>query len=534
MVLPFRAAMMLPPPGVIINAPKFGAWYPGQEELLRTILSWLDGPQRYLCANVPTGFGKSVVTMVAAALTGTKTVYLTHTKGLQDQLLADFKKPVGLREIRGQNNYVCMDAPPTRVDAGKCHAGIACNLHSECSYYTSLAGAREGRVVNTNYAYWLAQNYYGDGLLEPNDLGEVEGTYPLVIMDEAHLAGSALEHHLTVHLSDSDLRGLGWEDGVREWTWPEWQHHSSFTHQELHIEAEELRKALKLDFSEFDLRRYNRLRGLLFKLLAIKDAKVEWIREWSTHYVSLCPIWPSDYNSRLLIGDKILLMSGTLTRKSVEKLGIPEEECEWVDSPSPFDPQRSPVHHVETIRLTYNTPPENYRVWARRIDQIIERRLDRKGIVFTVSYARAELFHRMSEHGDKLVMHKSDDVQEQVTRFKQMPAPAVLVSPSVTSGWDFPDTECEYIVIAKVPFVTATGELTKARQGQDKEWVSYLAMQTLVQEAGRGTRSASDRCEVFIVDDMFTWFWPKYKRFAPRWFQDRVGRSLDLIPDPIN
>lgn len=526
---------MFPPPAHIINAPKFEAWYPGQEDLLKQVLAWYDGPHRYLAANVPTGFGKSVVTMVAAALTGKKTVYITHTKGLQDQLMHDFSKPMGLREIRGQNNYTCMDAPPSRVDAGKCHAGLACNLRSECGYYSALSAAKTGNLINTNYAYWLAQNYYGDGLLAENELGEVEGTYPLVIMDEAHLAGSALEQHLTVLFSDLDFEVLGWDNGeVREWDWKKWQHHSAFTHEELTFEAEELKQGLKVEFNRLDLRRYHRLRGLMIRLQAVKDAQVEWIREWSTHSVSLCPIWPSTYNSRLLIGDKILLMSGTLTRKSIEKLGIPEEECEWVDSPSPFDPRLSPVHHVETIRLQYTTPPENYRVWARRIDQIIEKRLDRKGIVFTVSYARAELFSRLSEHADKLVLHKSDDVQEQVARFKAAPAPAVLVSPSVTSGWDFPDTECEYIVIAKVPFVTATGALTKARQSQDKEWVHYLAMQTLVQEAGRGTRNISDRCEVLIVDDMWSWFWPKYQHFAPRWFVDRVGRSLDVVPDPIN
>jgi Rad3-related DNA helicase len=524
----------LPPPSQLINAPKFQTWFPGQEELTLKLLSWFEGDKRFLCANVPTGFGKSVVAIVSGWLSGDKVVYITNTKGLQDQLMEDFKEPVGLVQIMGQNNYTCIDSPSNTVDRGKCHAGLTCAWKSECLYYSALDRARQGRIINTNYAYWLAQNCYSDGLLGKNDLGEVEGTYPLVIMDEAHSAGSALEQHLTVTLNNLDLDMLEWEP--RDWDWPQWQLQAAFKHQELSYEIVELRKSLKLEINRPDLRQYlrrfQRLRSLVLRLDSLQRSQVEWIREWSTNSVSLCPIWPSTYNSRLLIGDKILLMSGTLTRKGVEKLGIMEEECEWIDSPSPFDPALSPIHHVETIRLTYNTPPENYKVWARRIDQIIEKRLDRKGILFTVSYARAQLFHRLSAHQDKLVLHDTWNVQDRVAEFKQMKAPAVLVSPTVTSGWDFPDSECEYIIIGKVPFVTATGELTKARQKNDSEWVHSLAMETIVQEAGRGTRSGTDRCEVFIVDDMWKWWYPKFKHFSPQWFQDRIGKSLDLVPEP--
>ena len=315
----------------------------------------------------------------------------------------------------------------------------------------------------------------------------------------------------------------------------DWQQKSKVKRLELEHDISELRRSLKTEFKRGDLQRFQRLQSLNLRLGAVAGSQVEWIREWLSNSVSLCPIWPSVYKSRLLIGDKILLMSGTLTRKSVEKLGIKEEECVWIESPSPFDPKLSPVNHVETIRLTYKTPAENMRVWARRIDQIIEKRLDRKGIVFSVSYARAELYYKLSgleNKQDILMLHDSNNVRSRVEEFKRRKAPAVLVSPSVTSGWDFPDTECEFIVIGKVPFVTATGELTKARQKDDDEWVHFLAMETVVQEAGRGTRSSTDRCEVFVVDDMWVWWWGKYHKLSPRWFQDRVGRSLSLVPDP--
>lgn len=524
---------MLPSPSQLINAPKFATWFPGQEDLTLKLLAWIKGDKRYLCANVPTGFGKSICAILSGWLSGDKVVYITETKGLQDQLMDDFEEPIGLVKIMGQNNYTCIDAPPSRVDQGKCHAGVNCRLRSSCTYYSSLDAAIHARIVNTNYAYWLAQNFYTqNGLMPENDLGEVEGTYPMVIMDEAHKAGAALEQHLTIKFNEIDFQTLSWDiEEAREWSWDEWKNKAANKRMELHHDIEELKKELKTTFRKSDLQRFQRLQSLWLRLGSIAGSQIEWVREWTAHSVSLCPVWPSQYNSRLLIGEKILLMSGTLTRKSVEKLGITEEECEWIDSPSPFDPGLSPINHIETIRLTYKTPAENMRVWARRIDQIREMRTDRKGILFTVSYARGQLYQRLTEYEGDLVVHSPHDMIQRIKDFKQMKAPGMLVTPDM-SGYDFPDDECEYIIIGKVPFVTATGELTKARQEDDKDWVHFLAMEKVVQQAGRGTRKMSDYCEVFVVDDMWTWWWPKYKGFSPGWFQDRVGQSLSMVPGP--
>ena len=128
---------MLPPPSQLINAPKFPSWFPGQEDLTLKLLEWLNGDKRYCCANVPTGFGKSICALVSGWLTNNKVVYITNTKGLQDQLMEDFEEPVGLVKIMGQNNYTCIDSPPSKVDQGKCHAGVSCKVSSSCLLYTS-------------------------------------------------------------------------------------------------------------------------------------------------------------------------------------------------------------------------------------------------------------------------------------------------------------------------------------------------------------------------------------------------------------
>ena len=134
--------------------------------------------------------------------------------------------------------------------------------------------------------------------------------------------------------------------------------------------------------------------------------------------------------------------------------------------------------------------------------------------------------------------HDTNNVVQVVDAFKAAPPPAVLVSPTVTTGWDFPMLSSghgipQYAIVGKIPYPDTKSVITKARHDDDKEWSSYLAMETLVQSAGRLTRSAEDKAEIFVVDDSFLWWWPRFRKFAPKWFVRRVQGSLKTVPDPL-
>ena len=70
--------------------------------------------------------------------------------------------------------------------------------------------------------------------------------------------------------------------------------------------------------------------------------------------------------------------------------------------------------------------------------------------------------------------HDSKNTFEVVERFKKAKPPAILVSPTVTSGWDFPGLECEYCIIGKIPYPTTTDPVIQARDKEDKEWKHCL------------------------------------------------------------
>ena len=110
-------------PGQLLGLPKFDeGWYPGQEAIWQQMMAWASSDERILGASVPTGFGKSLLAMLLSHFSGLRTVYLTSTKGLQGQLMADFNR-LGMVDIRGQNEYQCIQFNGVQVDGAPCKAG---------------------------------------------------------------------------------------------------------------------------------------------------------------------------------------------------------------------------------------------------------------------------------------------------------------------------------------------------------------------------------------------------------------------------
>lgn len=525
--------MSLPPPNLLLGSDNhFNSWYPGQEDAFRSIMSWLSSDVSYMGLSAPTGSGKSALEVLAARMGGRRTVILTATKGLQAQITHDFGD-LGIVDMRGQNSFPCRLVLNARCDEGPCHEGMLCALKAKgCHYYDQLRRALEAQIVVTNYAYWLAQTQYTE-----DGLGEVG----LLACDESHMAFSALENHLTVYLEHADLDRIGcaWPPGGFD-TVEKWRQWASMASRKISDTAVALKQQLT------DLRStgeavprglstaYKRIAELEKRLRFVADLRGKWVWEPRDRNVTFTPVWPQEYAQRLYGSvPKVLFMSALLTDRMLDTLAVPKEERILLEVPSYFPSANTPVWHVYAARMDYRATPEKITQWRAVIDNIIDRRKDRKGIIFTVSYDRANILLRQSRHRDRMFSHNTGDVVEMVQRFRAAPPGAILVSPAVTSGYDFPNMDCRWIILAKLAYPDTRSLVVKARMEEDDEWTSYQAMETLIQSSGRGTRSAEDWTEVFLVDDNWRWFWPKYKHFAPKWFAQRVRGSRYEVPDPL-
>lgn len=506
----------LPPPAVLGAPAKFESWRPDQ---VAATLSPVDHPARFVVQSMPTGIGKSLCYVMRSLLFGCRTIILTSTKGLQSQLVADFG-PIGMVDVRGQGNYDCLVVDGS-CDDGPCHAGFRCSCKSDgCPYYDAVRRARGSNLVVTNYSYWMTANRFGQ------ELGDIDE----LVLDEAHLAPDELSSFCAIEFEAWECEGLlGAKlppidlEGAREWA----RSQIGFVRRRLE------RIAARDDLpSREEIKEARALKRVTRKLESLLGASVKtgWVGEEYRGCIKFEPIWPASYAEDFLFLDvpRIVMVSATVRPKTAEVLGC-DSDYRFEEYRSTFPEARRRITHIPTIHLNNRSDHSELRIWANQINHIISRRLDRKGIVHTVSYERARFLMANSRHANIMMTNHKGNTRSVVERFKKSFPPAVLVSPSLGHGWDFPYDSCEYIVVGKIPFPDTRGAVLKARCAEDKGYASYVAAIALVQQAGRAMRAADDRCEVLIVDDNARWFVPRNRRHLPSWF--KVGRSA-TVPSP--
>lgn len=507
----------LPPPYVFGLPEKFNEWRDNQPEACEFMLS--EDP-RFKIAVCPTGFGKSLTYMTAAMINEGRTIILTSTKGLQTQLINDFGEIPGVTDIRGKGNYPCRLNTKVNCDMGLCAYGMRCSMQDGggCFYYDQLNKAKRSKVVITNYSYWMAQNDYSDGI----------GEFTLMILDEAHDAPDHVIDYNSVSFSrsnhyDSKILQLDVDLPNDIVTWRDWADDKLTVAKKEMDYAKETRKEKKFIHMK-------RMVGKLQKLVDHMDKT--WVWEDNDDTVILSPIWPAPYaESTLFMGiPNVTLTSATVVGKTAELLGV-KDSCLVREYPHSFPIENRPLIHVPTVRMNWKNGDSENKMWLSRIDQIIRDRIETKGIIHTVSYARRDMVLAYSEYSGNMVTHSKSDTEATVRAFKSMEAPAILVSPSMATGWDFPDAECRWQVIVKLPFPDTRGAIVKARSKDDSDFINYVVMQQLIQATGRGVRHREDYCETFIIDDNITWFLDRNKHLLVEWFKGAY-RSRLIVPRP--
>lgn len=529
-------ATAYPPPAAFGLPESFVSWRQGQVRVWQAIL---DAPTRFVAVVAPTGAGKSLIYMTVGVLVDGRRVYLTATKGNQDQL--EVFEPIGLLDIRGQDNYPCLayeeggdwyalrpdEAKDRTCHHGPCHVGLPCSRKDAgCTYFDLVRQAREyAEHISTNYAFWMAQRLYGQGLGDQ---------VHLLVLDEAHLSDKELSGSLQIEIPKWLLGATGYKAaegqggtwGVMEWKkWAMWT--SAEIKNVLDVFPGKSSKALQ------HRKRLQTLERTCRAMLTMGNE--DWIPDHTQEaYVFEC-LNPHAHAEALLFqgAKKVVLTSATLTPKTLDLLGIPPEEVTWVEMPSTFPVARRPVIWVPTCRVDMRMTDLHWSMWADRMDQIVSQRPNWKGVIHTVAYARAKQYLQRSGCKDRLLVPGPGELAKAVGTFRASKSPLVLVSPSVMTGWDFPHDQCRFQIVSKLPFPDTRSKIVQARQELDKDYGFHLMMQNLVQAVGRGMRDETDWCETFIIDDNWQWAGGlKYRGFAPQWFWAAV-RKAAVLPPPL-
>lgn len=550
-----QAVPLLPPPHELGAPDKFSKWRKYQD---LSTLDILASPKRFVLAAVPCGQGKSVVGMLQQKLNGGRLAYLTSSKALQQQLMDDFEVS-GLVQVKGQNAYMCRLAAEENyteggrsvsVAEGACHSGMRCKyMDGGCGYFDAVGRARKEDLVVTNYSFFMTQSAYGEGL----------GKFDILVCDEGHSASRMLNSFLAFAFDQADAGRIKKKLLSPTAKFADWQNWGRGSADKVKEKLESLQSEIKQmqenpemqrKVIRHTLREIRDLKDLAQRLESLTCAEGDWVIDHRDTLVTFDPLQPAKYAEKFLfLGiKKIIVMSATLTVKDADTLGIPREEMDYFEYPSTFPVKNRPIYRIPTVSVKYTTTEQDMRKWDTRIDQIVGSRLDRKGIIHTCSFKLAKRVMQNSKWSDIMFCNTPDNTRATVEKFKNADPPAVLVSPSVSTGFDFPGDEAAYQIIGKVPFPNTDSAVIKAWRELDPDYAFHLAMQTLTQSYGRIFRSETDRGECFILDDNFGWFVSAYgcpcgdpmhckklynkkprKHFAPKYFLDAIVWS-DSIP----
>lgn len=516
--------MRIPNPRELGFPAKFKTWRPPQAEALTKMLA---STKRVKALAAPTGFGKTLLLITYALLTGKPTCIVTESRGLQDQIVEGDFREMGIVDLRGRSNYACQ-----MRDGWSCEEGYAgrCTFKGSINCPSSQAEMRAASspLVVTNYAKWMAAKKFGQGMSH----------FQQVIFDEGHTAPFNLAKVLQVILHRREIEevlNLDFPAGVEDLVnWKPWAREAADICHEDYLKLRQEIQASGPQAKNSWVRDMLHLRNLHKKLTTVATAKAEnWVVddfENGKGYV-FDPVRVGAYaeSSLLLSIPSIVITSGTLRQKALWMLGIGGAAYDYWEFKSDFDPSRSPIYCIPTLRVDKNNKDLSH-LWIK-LDQIASPRTDRNGIVHTISYARRDEILRASRFArNMLVNPRGEASTEMVNIYKEAPEGTILVSPSVGAGFDFPMTECEWQFICKIPFPPTT-KIIKARQVDDLEYGYMIAATQLEQMCGRPVRSKEDQAETFIVDAHMEWFYPRYKHLFSQSFHDRF-RWVDLVPQP--
>jgi Rad3-related DNA helicase len=510
--------------------PGFSQW----EVAKKVVLS----DKRIIGMQGPPGVGKSATYMLIARLLGIdgdgkgnatangekRGLVLTSTKAQQSQLMNDFHSTFAMEEIKGRQNYNCREWKGT-CDSARAQNSI-CRREQRgygCPYQEAVNRARLSPIPVGNNAFWLTLGTYGD----PFAIGQ----FDLLICDEAHNLVDSLTDAATIELKQTELALAGLKLPYYE-TVNEWRKWSAEVKSDVRKSADE---------TSNESSHGRRLRKLADTLTRISHLPPH---GWTFPEqvvsggpsVSFCPVWPEERAEELLFRKipKIVLTSATLYPSIRQQLAIPKNDFEWIEVSSSYPAKNRPLIYINSspeIRVDFRMGEGEKRLLITKIDAIISKWKKFKGVIHCRSYAYQELLLERSKFSSLMLApnpRKGLTVADAIADFKNLQT-GILISPSVEEGYNFPDSDCRWQIILKVPFLDSRTPLMAERKKTNKRYATDLVSSKVLQQSLRHVRSEKDWGVTFIVDAHWVYFqkqgyFPRYSRLSMK--------KMPTVPTP--
>ena len=455
-----------------------------------------------------------------------------------------------LRTVRGRSNFPCLINDVTADDAVCTVSGpYKCAAHAaeQCGYYNQLYAGLNAPVAVLNYAYWLRVANSSGRFGEHTPDGEViPRRLDILFGDEAHELDGQLKGVVESRLPAQSLARYGIDvpeikpdDPLFQDIefWREWADNA------VQILPPLSASGLFYGMPTEDVRAYRRLQAVHNAVESVRTIEDEWmVRAELNGTIVFQPVWTAKYAKDYVFrhADSVVLMSATFlgAEHACRDLGLNEDEVDYFEVPSTFPVANRMVYLRPTVKVSRKMSRGDIDRLIAGIDRIIDKHPSEKGLVHTTNYELANTLIRQTRHRNRVITHASGrDRIETLARFKKSDRPLVLASPSMTTGVDLPEDQCRFVVVLKLPFPNLGDENVKRRMkiGPDglpnergSAWYQWHTACQFVQSLGRGVRSPTDKCLIYVLDANVKWFMRAVKPILPEWVREALVWDEDL------
>jgi Rad3-related DNA helicase len=505
----------------------------GQRELIERIISAYDSGKKHIILNAPTGWGKSVIAYSILKYFNDGYV-LTSQKCLQEQYYKDLNIPY----ILGKSNYSCKKNSVLNCSMGVCKNVWENGCKLNCTYRLQKDMAFSSPITNMNYNYFLAinssisNNRDGIGIQQRN----------ILVLDECHNVENELIKICQLQLSDNIFHDLGMqihipdvnatEDNIFVWLFNNVvprlrEQYIYYRTQIIQYNAFKISREFKKVAYRLDI--IGRFLTMIKEIANQRELKQKIIITFSNDMIEFKLLYANNLFKTYIesCSNKFLHMSATILDKKdyCKNLGLKESETEYISVDAIFPIENRLIHYLPVGSLAYKNKQETMPKLITKVEEIMKKYKNTKGIIHTGNYNIAEnIMNSLSytEMGERLIMPRGSNRQEVLNKFYNSSLPYVLISPSLTEGLDLKDDLSRFCIICKIPYMNLGDSWVKARMEARQQWYTINAAQTLVQMTGRSIRSETDYCDTYILDENFISFAQMAFNILPDWWKNSV------------
>jgi Rad3-related DNA helicase len=513
---------------------------PSQEKGLLFIESSVRKGYRDIILQAPTGMGKSaalatVCNWVAAELPELEGdpggYYLTAQKLLQDQLEADiprYKPGLGfMRSIKSSVEYPCAYFKNCGFGA---RAKKRCGC-TDCPYKLAKAAFLSSTIAVTNYSYFFAERRYA-GKLEKRRL---------LALDECHRTEREIIRFVDLKLSEDLLEKFAPTivclpnvknlEELLSWTEQVYLQEADQRLVILKVIAEESNdEAMSKDVFDLD-------QHICKTRRAVQDAKenpdewVFWQEKSSQGKIEFIarPLHAGPFKKEMVdAGGSLRVYASAYPgekRIFCRSLGLDPNETPMAKLASDFPVENRPIHVFGVGSMSRKFQEATMPAMLKAVEKIVSKFPNDRGLIHGHSYDICQkIYDRLSmgPNAHRLVFPKKADERESACELHASMPGGILITPSMTEGFDFKDDLARWQIIPKIPYPSLGDKQVEAKAAKDPEWYSCETIKAVVQTCGRAVRSSTDHAVTYILDDDFWTLMRKAEYMLPNWFREAI------------